>query len=418
MPSLHLSRFHTVFLWLLPSLLLFSRALADITIVLVSLVFLVRSFRQQEWTWLSYNWVRLALLFWAYLLLVNLPTSHLPQESLKTVLAFIRWPLFACALAYWLLVKRQQQWLLLKSLSITALFVVLDTSWQYVFDVDWFGIERFSEARLTGPFRNPVPGTLMLRLWFIGLFVVLFWHWLQTKPQRQIMAIPLMLFVAIGFTFITGERMALLLLMMGMAIVVTALLMEFSHYRCELALSIGTVLLAVVMIIVADPIMTQRSILSIGEKLSDFTESDYGQVFSAAWQVWQTHFWFGVGLDNYQLVCDQMGMLHAAKMQCTHPHNLYLELGTETGMVGMILFVALLLALYREALSQAMQARAWLHMSLSAAVLTVNFWPFSGGISLLSNWVAALVWLGVGWVLAVSAAPLQVQSQRKADPAD
>ena len=418
MPSLHPSRSHTVFLWLLPSLLLFSRALADITIVLVSLVFLVRSFRQQEWTWLSYNWVRLALLFWAYLLLVNLPTSHLPQESFKAVLAFIRWPLFACALAYWLLVKRQQQWLLLKSLSITGLFVVLDTSWQYVFDVDWFGIERFSEARLTGPFRNPVPGTLMLRLWFIGLFVVLFWHWLQTKPQRQIMAIPLMLFVAIGFTFITGERMALLLLMMGMAIVVTALLMEFSHYRRELALSIGTVLLAVVMIIVADPTMTQRSILSIGEKLSDFTESDYGQVFSAAWQVWQTHFWFGVGLDNYQLVCDQMGMLKATKMQCTHPHNLYLELGTETGMVGMILFVALLLALYREALSQAMQARAWLHMSLSAAVLTVSFWPLSGGISLLSNWVAALVWLGVGWVLAVSAAPQQVQSQRKADPAD
>jgi O-antigen ligase len=399
-------------------LLLFSRALADITIVLVSLVFLVRSFRQQEWTWLRYSWVRLALLFWAYLLFVNLPTSQLPQESFKAVLAFIRWPLFAAALAYWLIAKRRQQWLLLKSLSITALFVVLDTSWQYVFDVDWFGIERFSEERLTGPFRNPVPGTLMLRLWFIGLFVVLFWHWLQTKPQRQIMAIPFMLFVAVGFTFITGERMALLLLMVGIAIVVMALIVEFSQYRRELAMSIGTILLAVVMVTVADPVMMQRSILSIGEKLSDFTESDYGQVFNAAWQVWQTHFWFGVGLDNYQLVCDQMGMLKAAKMQCTHPHNLYLELGTETGMVGMTLFVVLLLALYREALSQAVHARAWLHMSLSAAVLTVSFWPLSGGISLLSNWVAALVWLGVGWVLAVSGAPLQVQSQRKVDPAD
>lgn len=418
MHSTDLDRSHTVFLWLLPALLLFSRALADITVVLIGLLFLIRSYRQQDWVWLHHRWVRLTLVFWAYLLLVNLPTSQLPGESLKYVLFFIRWPLFAAALAYWLLAGRQQQWVLLKSLLITSLFVVLDTGWQYLFDVDWFGIERFSEARLTGPFRSPVPGTLMLRLWFIALFSVLLWQWLRARPQAQVSAIPLLLFIAAGFTFITGERMALLLLLMGTAAVLVALFVEFSRYRCLLfGVASGLIVVGVFMML-ADPLMTQRSIVSVGEKLNDFAGSDYGQVFSAAWQVWQAYFWFGVGFDNYQLICEQIGVLEGSNMHCTHPHNLYLELGVETGLFGVLLFVGVLAALYRAALGPAIAARAWLHVSLSAAVLTVSFWPLSGGISLLSNWVAGLVWLGVGWVLAVSATPLQAQSQRKAFPAD
>lgn len=417
-PTSLLARSHTLFLWLLPALLLFSRALADVTVASVGLLFLLRSYRQKDWAWLQQGWFQLSLLFWAYLVLVNLPLSVLPEQSLKNALSFIRWPVFAMALAYWLLAKGIQQWTLLKGLLVTCLFVIVDTGWQYLFDVDWFGIERFSENRLTGPFRNPVPGTLMLRVWFIALFAMFFWQWIYRRPERQVFIIPLLLFIVMSFTFITGERMALLLASSGSLLILIALVVEARTYRWQLFIGIAGMTLAASLMLLASPEMMQRSVLSTGEKLADFAGSDYGQVFSAAWQVWQAHFWFGTGFDSYQLVCEQMQVLATSRAPCTHPHNLYLELAAETGLIGLLLFICLLAALYRAALRSLVRAKAWLQMSMSLSVLTVSFWPLVGGISLLSNWVAALVWLGVGWVLAVSATPLQARTLQTADPAD
>lgn len=418
LPTPYLARCRSLLLWLLPALLLFSRALADLTVVLVGLMFLLRSYRQQDWAWLQQLWFRLALLFWAYLVVINLPMSVSPEQSLKNALSFIRWPLFAMALAYWLLVKPVQQWTFLKGLLLTCLLVTLDTGWQYLFDIDWFGIERFSETRLTGPFRNPVPGTLMLRVWFIALFAVLFWKWLSERPDRQGLIVPLLLLIVMGFTFITGERMALLLASSGSLLVLMALVIETGTYRRQLFIGMAWMTLAGSLMLLASPEMIQRSVLSIGDKLADFAASDYGRVFSAAWQVWQAYFWFGIGFDSYQLVCEQMQVLVTAGAACTHPHNVYLELGAETGLIGLLLFICLLATLYTTALRSLIQAGAWLHTSLSLSVLTVSFWPLAGGISLLSNWVGALVWLGVGWVLAVSARPLQVQTLRTTVPID
>lgn len=416
--TLRLARSHSLFLWLLPGLLLFSRAIADTTVVLVGLLFLYRSYRQQDWAWLRQTWFQLALLFWGYLVLINLPMSVSPEQSLKNAFSFIRWPIFAMALAYWLLAERIQQWTLLKGLLFTCLFVIVDTGWQFVFGVDWFGIERFSDNRLTGPFRNPVPGTLMLRVWFIALFAVFFWQWMRCRSDRQVLIIPLLLFIVMSFTFITGERMALLLVLLGAMSILSALMMEAKPYRRQLFIGIVGMIMASGMLLLLSPEMMQRSVVSTGEKLVGFAGSDYGRVFSAAWQVWQAHVWLGAGFDTYQVVCEQMQLLASSGAQCTHPHNLYLELGAETGLVGVLLFLCMLAALYWAALRAVIQARSWLHMSLSLSVLTVSFWPLVGGISLLSNWVAALVWLGVGWVLAVSATPLQAPTRQTTDLTD
>jgi O-antigen ligase len=241
---------------------------------------------------------------------------------------------------------------------------------------------------------------------------------LAKRADRQVVIIPLLLLIAMSFTFITGERMALLLVSLGAILVLSALLIEARTYRRRLYIGIAGMTLAGSLMLLISPEMLQRSVLSIGDKLADFSGSDYGRVFSAAWRVWQANFWFGTGFDSYQLVCEQMQLLATSRAPCSHPHNVYLELGAETGLIGLLLFICMLAALYWAALSRLIQARAWLHMSLSLSVLTVSFWPLMGGISLLSNWIAALVWLGVGWVLAISATPLRVQTQQIADPTD
>ena len=144
----------TIIPWLLPALLLFSRALADTTVVFIGLLFLYHSYQGKSWDWLNQAWFRLALLFWAYIVLVNLPLSVSFDESLKYALTFIRWPLFAAALAYWLFVSPQRQKQFLLSLVVVTVFVIADTAWQYFYHVDWFGIERFTDCLL---YTSPSP---------------------------------------------------------------------------------------------------------------------------------------------------------------------------------------------------------------------------------------------------------------------
>lgn len=88
-------------------------------------------------------------------------------------------------------------------------------------------------------------------------------------------------------------------------------------------------------------------------------------------------------------------------MQCSHPHNLYLQIAAETGLVGLLLFSLSIVSIYFSSLYKLIQSKQWLITSLSFTILSVCFWPLIGGISLLNNGVAALVWLGVGWVLSI-----------------
>lgn len=400
-----------LFLYLLPALLLFSRAIADITVVLVAITFLVFSYKNRHWDWIKQPWFLAFLLFNAYLVFVNLPLSSEPSESLKYVLTYIRWPLFAMALSYWVFNNAENRQCFLIGLLLTMFFIIADTFWQYIFDVDWFGIERFSETRLTGPFRSPIPGTMLLRLWFIALFAALLIPVFKQSVIRQLTFMIVVMGIGFVFTFLTGERMALILFSAGCAVVFIAMLLAYKQYKQKLLLMLALLVITLITTLFLSPEMYERSIVSIGSKLSAFAQSDYGSVFNAAWQVWQDNWWLGSGLHTYQTVCEQQQLLISSGLMCTHPHNLYLQLGAETGVVGLLLFLFMLYLLYKKVLGPLLAQRDWIQAALSFSVLTVSFWPLTGGISVLSNWVAALVWLGIAWVLAISAADASEPAQ-------
>lgn len=383
--------------WLLPALLLFSRLIADFTVLLSGILFLMWSFQQQNWQWAKQLWFRCSLIFWAYLLLINVPFSVDPFDSLLYAVTFIRWPLFAATLSCWLLLSSDRQRHFLLALLATTLFIGLDTGWQYITGVDWFGIPATPENRLTGPFRNPVPGIMMVRVEFILLFAVVLFASLQSAT-RQTLYIASILLAFLLLIFITGERMAFILCLAASLLVMLGLALQYPFKRKLIML--GGLMLAMVIIALSFwlPETAQRMIISTLDKLQNFRDSDYGQVFRGAIEVWKQSPWVGNGLHSYQMVCRELGTLS----NCSHPHNLYLQIGAETGLIGLGLFSLLVLSIFYQALAPLWKQKSWLLMSISAAILLISFWPLIGGISILNNWVAALVWLGVGGTLLMA----------------
>lgn len=388
--------------WLLPALLLFSRAIADLTILLTGILFLIWSFQRQDWHWARKPWFRLCLLFWAYLLFVNLPFSVDPADSVLYAITFMRWPLFAAALAYWQLTSQDRQKHFLIALLFTSVFIALDTGWQYVTGVDWFGIPTAPENRLTGPFRNPVAGIMMVRVEFILLFAVSVFSCLQST-YRQVLFIGSILLSFLLLIFITGERMAFILCVSASLLVLMGLALQYPAKHKLILLGGLLLLLLIIAMMFLLPETAQRMVFSSVDKLQHFWDSDYGQVFHGAIAVWQHYPWLGSGLHSYQAVCTELAVMANTPLECTHPHNLYLHIGAETGLVGVSLFCLLVVGIFHQALAALWQQKSWLLLTISSAILLLSFWPIIGGISLLNNWVAALVWLGVGWTLAIAA---------------
>jgi len=397
-----LKLFEKNIVYLLPILLIFSRSAADITIVTIGFIFLYRSYKLQDWKWLSEKWFLCSLIFVSYLLFINTPMSINTKGSLFYSLAFIRWPLFAMALSYWLLKSQINQKKLLWVMAVTLAFIAFDTWWQYFFRVDIFGYLPLQGDRLTGPFRtnNSVPGIFLGRLVFILLYIgILFTPF--NNPKKKILLILLIISVMLLTVFITGERMALILALSGSILSLLALYLEYPNYRRIISLSCFSLIGIVAVLAFNFTIIFERQVIGIVDKLSNFYSSDYGIVFQSAYKVWMQSPIFGVGIHQYRLECLALDLKNTSSGVCTHPHNISFELLSETGIIGFLLYYLMIVSIGITALKNHFIQRKWLYFFFGFTLLFVSFFPLIGGMSLFNNWIASTIWFFAGWVLAL-----------------
>lgn len=385
----------------MPFLLVFSRTLADLTVVVVGLMFIFISSQKKDWFWLKHSWVKFNLIFWLYLLCINSPLSADPFNSFLYGLFYIRWPLFACALAYWFFKDGERQTAFLYALCAVCAFIIADSVWQYFSGSDFFGLAKLPSNRLTGPFKAPVPGITILRVFFIALFAILVSRYFKSITTSFWMLITLM-FIGVLFMMMTGERMAFLLFMLAAACIITGFSIEQKIKKMNILIGISIILISAAVLVFLSPVTAERSIYSIAAKVGHFWQSDYGLIFRGTLEIWKDNPVFGNGLHTYKQACDEMGLLVRWGMFCSHPHNLYLLIAAETGIIGLILFMLAVYHIYIAALKPLFSQKKWTVFALSFSILTVCFLPFIGGISLFNNGVAALVWLGVGWTLSIN----------------
>jgi O-antigen ligase len=152
------------------------------------------------------------------------------------------------------------------------------------------------------------------------------------------------------------------------------------------------------------------------ERISDFSESSgRGELWTVAWQIWQDNPAVGVGLqgfvDHSADYARALGPLEFSEFLAEEPkfvHNTYLELLAETGIVGLVLFVILVVACIRSAWQAAVHfdrqgdlAMATLARSVIAAVIAMLAAAFFiSGSADRRLWVL----LALGPALAASAA--------------
>ena len=399
------------FPYLLPLLLVFSRSLADITIVLVSVSFLYYSYKNIGWEWIKDKWFFLALIFSAYCMTINSALSINPTESLAYSIFFIRWPIFAMALAYWVLNDIESLKRFLLSMAIVLIFVIFDTWWQFFFELDIFGFEKFRPDRLTGPFKgNPQVGVWVSKLvLLLPLFLILY-NKMKLQDHRNYLTyvffiISTLLLLSI---LISGERMALLMMISSIFILFVGLALDkiFSFKKIFILLLLSFSGILIFAYLFPDP--TQYAFVSTIEKILNWRSSDYGLVWQSAYDVWMQSPFFGAGLHKYREACENLGTYgtyyldSAGPGVCFHPHNITLQLLSETGVIGFVLFYLMVIFLAISSLRTYVTKKLWLNFAIVFSIIFSCFLPIQSGTSFFANKYGAIIWLLVGVMLATN----------------
>jgi len=400
-----------IFPYFLPLLLVFSRSLADITIVLVSISFLYFSYKKIGWEWIKDKWFFLALIFSAYCITINSALSINPIESLVYSIFFIRWPIFAMALSYWILNDIKSLKNFLVSMAIVLLFIIFDTWWQFFFEVDIFGFEKFRSDRLTGPFKgNPHVGVWISKLiLLLPLFLILYKK-LKLQDHKNYLTFAFficgtLLFLSI---LITGERMAFLMMISSIFILFVGLALDnIFSFKKILVLSLFS-FLGILTFALSFPDATHYAFFSTIEKILNWRSSDYGLVWQSAYDVWMQSPFFGAGLHKYREACENLGTYGnyyldaAGPGVCFHPHNISLQLLSETGLIGFILFYWMVIFLAISSLRTYFKKKLWLNFAIVFSIIFTCFLPIQSGTSFFANKYGAIIWLLIGVMLATN----------------
>lgn len=387
---------------LIPIACALSRFASDVLLSLTAILFLVHVAITRRTDWLNTRWVQVALVLWVYSVCLSFGAPDM-EKAFGRSLSWLRFPVFAAALCFWVLEDAKTRLRLVYALTIAVVFMLLDTVLQYFtgFDIlGWPSIPSAGSPRLTGPFSEPRVGIVLV---WTTIPALAYWLMQDGGGARKGKALMLGAFIGIGLltvVFMSGERMALMLT--GLAFFMAFFLLPISK---KLMLSIG-LCGAIIMGLLAftNPGLVQRQMDSTSEVVSDFSGSDYGQIWQSAWNIAMEHPAFGVGLRQFREVCpdEQYGSLDNIPQRCNlHPHNIYLEWLSESGFIGLSLFVLMIGFIWRDVFARWRDLRTHaLYLGLFITVF-MRVWPLASSTSFFAAWSAVPMWLMIGWLLAL-----------------
>lgn len=440
-----INNFFSVLLILLPLSLISGPAIPDITITFAVLFLLFYLFYNKNIDEIfEFLWFKISFFFWLYLLASSLFAYNI-YVALGESIVFLRFLFIPFLIYFFLFNSSKNTKFLFITIFISIIIVILDSLFQFFnyssekgFQKDIFGYTPdFAEYnRLTGPFKDLVPGAYVSKFAFIGL--VFFHIYIKNIKIRLILIIFYLAFCGY-LTFISGERMAFATFGLGILIYI---LFNRKFNKIYLTSSIALMLILIGTTIKLHPsfndyIIKESSPIELGllvEKkfkcnddatkicskevnfqpsfitvIKNFKDSAYGEIYYLALDMYKNNKIFGIGMNNFKILCEGKEMYNSQldNVGCvTHPHNHYLQWLVETGPIGLILFITYIILIFKHILKNESNYELKL---ISIVVFTILFWPIMSTGSLTKNWLGVSTFFILGIIIFLD----KVQTYKK-----
>jgi O-antigen ligase len=397
--SINLNKAIDPLILLLPVAYLLGSPFVNLILLIGSFFFIFNSIKYNDWRWLKILWVRVFFVFWLYLIITSLFSTDI-FNAFRTSFSFIRFLLFSLLISFYgfkniSFIKIINFW------KLILLLVLFDILIQFIFDYNIIGLPK-NGVRYSGFFGNElIAGSYIFKISapIIGfLFYKIF-----VKSKNKIEFIYSVFFCILAFfiCLITGERMSFILYSSSFLLTMISILYFQKKIKNLLILLISTLFFVIILFNSSNVIKSRY--YELIDILKNIDQSSYGKLFNSGYRLWYKNPIIGVGVKNFRVECDKQLIdifpENPSQLCSTHPHNLYLELLSETGVIGTIIFIFLFFIYFRGLISKKIfdlskKKNCILISCLISSLLMI--WPLGTSGSFFTTWNGSYLWIQLG----------------------
>ena len=278
------------------------------------------------------------LFFIMYLFFNSFFLSKNLQVSTLSSLSFLRYLFLAIAIKFFFDLKKNQDNFFF-IIKVALLTVCFDAIFQYFIGFNLLGFYNFepSSSRVSGIFGNEkVLGGYLVRFFPFFLISIIYYE------KNNIFKI----FYLLSFVFaviIAGERSALINLFIS--IIVLLFLFKYKNFNkiFNFKSFLFSLILLVILILSLNSYTLERYYegKSLFSKPGAIVSIEHDQHYLTALKIFDDNKLFGAGPNTFRYICSDIKYFSGPKSCSTHPHNIFFQILSELGLVGLLFYLIL-----------------------------------------------------------------------------
>ena len=389
----------------IPLLLITGPFLSDLALSLIVIFFLIEVFKNKRFEYFKNRFFYSFCIFYIYIVLNSLFQNQ-NFDSLKISIGYFRFGIFTLAVIY--IINNNYQ--ILKKLYYVFLIIfcilIFDGFFQFYFEKNIFGYPLSVGPRVSSLFNDQLNLGSYLSRFFPIFFALLVFLNKEISKVQYIFSCSIFILAEV-LIYLSGERVAFFY--MNLAAVFTFLAVKnFKKLRLGILL---TSLALIFIISLTFPNTKQRVFNQTFDQMGLFSEKpnmifshQHNDLYKTAINIAKDNLYFGVGVKNFRHECD-LDKYKISEFSCnTHPHNSYIQLLVELGIIGLIfgffIFVIFFVFIFKHFryLFRGKYYFTDFQICLISAIL-ISLWPFAPTGNFFSNWLNIIYYFPVGILL-------------------
>lgn len=401
-----------IFLFVLPIGYIFSTPIINLSILIIVVNFIYTLIVHKNKSLLSDKLFIILLIFWIY---ISVQSLFLENANFFKSFSFVRFILLPFAIYNLLRINHEKISILSFFYLFIILLVIIDLLFQYVTGVDFLGyrvelingfespVENwrdFQIQRFSGPFGEEIrAGTFLLVFGIISIFFIR-----NLNQKNEILIQNLSLFILLVSIIITGDRSPLITFFITFLMIV---IFSFNNRKYHLYILSACLLIFLSFLSFSKSsnfryientkmLMTATNEKNLKSKfLTTLKDNPWSAHYLTAYEIFKSSILFGKGVKSFKIECKKFPDIDSsfAKSRCsTHPHNIFMELISETGLIGLILFLSALVVFIKRNYYDAISSNNLIFFLLIAILV-----PIKPTGALFSTWFGSLIWIIMGF---------------------
>ncbi len=399
---------------LIPFFLITGPFLSDLSISIISVLFLIYCFKARNFSYFKNRYFYFFLLFWAYLMSNSL-IFNFSIDSFGTSLVYVRYGIFVVAVATLLDVDDKFIKYFFYCILVCFSALIFDGFYQYFNGKNIFGFVTSSQFRISSFFYDElILGGYLSRLWpiFFGLSIIIF-----DQKDKFFLFFILIFILSEALIFLSGERSSFFYINLSAIFVI---LFSRKLFKLRLFTLLSSILLLIIISFfypiakerIIDQTLVGMNIVENNDLVSDnnddqfyfFTKS-YHEIYTSAYRMFLDNKITGVGVKNFRHECNDPKYFVNGKTACsTHPHNTYIQILSETGIIGFFFLLSALFIFCKYTLKHLMLRFKgnFYFNDFEICILSgivIYLWPFVPTLNIFNNWLNILMILNLPFLI-------------------